>query len=161
MKNAFLLVLVLFLLPICSLAADKVVVIPLNSAQQGGKLWGEGRVGASATLTDTVNGINISRSTGLASWDGVAAACPANTWVCTAAELQGLDTSTETTNVTIIDCVNATSSAPFTWTQDDLTEGFGRTVHVAYDFIAGSNIVDENSQRKCAYLPVWCCSKAQ
>ena len=57
------------------------------------RVWGEGRPGATVMstagqCTNTVGGrtIKISKSTFVANWDKSPAACPANWWVCTAAE---------------------------------------------------------------------------
>jgi hypothetical protein len=58
------------------------------------RLWGKGRPGVTVTspatgqCTNSIAGrtIKISRSTYVATWDKSAAACPANWWVCTAAE---------------------------------------------------------------------------
>ena len=163
MKNLmqFILVLAGIMLLSNAVAADKVIVIPLNSSKPPLKLWGEGREGTSAILDTTANGINISRSNSTASWDGAAAACPANTWVCSADEVQYLDTSALTSSMLYIDCANNTGTAPYTWVRDDLSGVFGRTVHVEYNSIAGKNIVHLASQRKCAYFSVWCCSTAQ
>ncbi len=157
MKNLyqFLILSTVVLLTISAMAADKVVVIPLNtSGNPATKLWGEGRVGVDATLYTTANGINIAKSNGTASWDGAAAACPKSSWVCTVAEASLLDKRSGLHDA--ISCDGSSGSlTTYTWVQDESSSLEGMTV---YNFISG--VVEVDSRTKCLYLPVWCCSNA-
>ena len=80
-------------------AADKVVVIPLNSSRQGSpdKLWGEGRSNSTTLVHDTGTkngycttgrGINYALSKHMTDWGNAQAVCPKDTWVCSEAELK-------------------------------------------------------------------------
>ena len=136
-----------------AMAADKVVVIPLNTS--GGpatKLWGEGRVGTGTTLHTTANGINIAKSNGIASWASAAAVCPKNTWVCTAAEASLIDVDSGQHDV--MGCSGISGSDIRVWVQDEDSSLNGKTVRI--------NIITLYVQPilKCNYLPVWCCSNA-
>lgn len=118
------------------------------------RLWGQGRVGATATLDTTVNGINISRSTGIAPWYAVASVCPSNTWVCTEAEVQGLDTTTDTSLADTIQCDGTSTTSRFTWVQDEGGATYG------YAIFINSSVLSKLNTPKCFQIPVWCCSAA-
>ena len=147
------------------------------------RVWGEGRPGATVLntagqCTNTINGrtIKISKSKYAASWDKTAAACPANWWVCTAAErdLNGSTTAgfgkcpaSGAVISPIVDC-QPSSSSPLTddniyvravsggnaydlvWVADVGISNVGRAVSATTGENAGSYI--------CAVAPVWCCS---
>lgn len=146
-----------------AMSADKVVVIPLNSSGAPTKLWGEGREGTNTNIYTTANGINIARSVGLASWDGAAAVCPKNTWVCSAAEVSNLNRDRLTSTVTALDCAGNTTSLPHTWVRDESNSMNGIASYL-YDGasigLPGIYIYTASSRPKCYYLPVWCCSVA-
>lgn len=161
---------VALLVAILATAADKVVVIPLNTgaaaATADTKLWGEGRGGVTTLPYGTYNGINIARSVDLASWDGSAAACPQNTWVCSAADLQNWVPSQSTPYVTVITCGGATSgTSNKSWLSDKFNSALeGRAAYTFYENIfpipPGYRSVTNSNEQKCMYLPVWCCSNA-
>jgi hypothetical protein len=134
-------------------AADKVVVIPLHSsAGSSANLWGEGRVGVSATTVGSANGIKIARSNSAASWDGVAAACPRDTWVCTEAEVKKLSTNTTLLPLEGNSCDGSSYMTASSWVEDQGQMTFGRAVQIIGGVVAGLNFL------KCYYLPVMCCS---
>ena len=91
---SFGLIALLWVFSFAAMAADKVVVIPLNSnSSTSGKLWGQGRPGTGLlTHTDpngyctTSQGIHYALSQNLVTWQGAAESCPAGTWVCSESE---------------------------------------------------------------------------
>ncbi len=102
MKALFTVVCILALniIGTAAFSADKVVVIPLNSKSATGspeRLWGQGRPGTTALLHDNgtfsggacsaTSGVKFALSKHLTSWDGAAAACPKDTWVCSKDEI--------------------------------------------------------------------------
>lgn len=155
------------------------------------RLWGEGRPGATVInaagqCTNTVGGrtIKISKSSFAANWDKSAAACPANWWVCTAAERDtngvaagfGACPATGAVASIIIGCdpaynqeVNANYDEIFVPnTVDGLPSGQIDIVWVAD--AADASIVPHRGKAvsaktggikdnmMCIAAPVWCCS---
>ena len=153
-------VLTVVLVAMNSMAANKVVVIPLNSSvKDETKLWGEGRVGTGMSSEDTVNGIKIARSYATASWDGAAAACPKNTWVCTFEEIENMATDYLTSFSKGLRCDGTEYTSCYSWVQDeyklDRTKGIAPCV---VDFFG--YVFMPFYQQKCEHLRVWCCSVA-
>ena len=131
------------------------------------RLWGKGRPGIS-TVTDysgfncTDGGHRFYVSNTMVSWGSAAQACPAGTWVCTAAERGTTECSPNGVSESYVDCAGASHDAK-------QNGNFG-----LYEFIPawvadadGSNHLDGKvvrlngwvtSAHGCNYRPVWCCS---
>lgn len=83
------------LFAVSAIAADKVVVIPLNtSSNADGKLWGQGRPGVvygtwTWYTSPADQNIEYSPSTMMTDWGSSPAACPAGTWVCPYSDITG------------------------------------------------------------------------
>jgi hypothetical protein len=101
MKNVlfFLAFVTVFYFALPAIAADKVVVIPLNTKTiiastpvVDGKLWGQGRVDAGVSNIEyhSSKGIDYAISNDAVSWGATHAACPANWWVCRESDLLGV-----------------------------------------------------------------------
>ena len=95
MKKAIILIALFFGTSVLTMAADKVVVIPIGSSSSNTKVWGEGREGVPISTVNTSNGVTISISNSSATWDTAASACPKNTWVCSESEAMNIDTSSD------------------------------------------------------------------
>lgn len=134
------------------------------------KLWGEGRPNANVinTAGECVNGaIKVSRSTRLATWDGAQAACPANWWVCSAAERGTLVCPPPSgTNKNIVYC-NVTASSIGDSVEDFVltTSDWGWVSNTATTTLYFGKIARgikggaKSDQYTCNLLPVWCCSQ--
>ncbi len=136
-------------------------------------LWGQGRPGATVVnalgeCTPTVNGTQIktSRSGNTATWDGARAACPANWWVCSAAERGTASCGTGNRPVLRCDPANATNNELYyltgsaveitdnwAWVSDAATSSDTRAK--AASIASGANT---SEQYACNIAPVWCCS---
>ncbi len=162
-----------------------------SSALAATKLWGQGRpntglvtvagvCGGTSECYKDVNSnascdagdIKIARSTRTITWDKSPAACPLNSWVCSAAErdINGIGTgygSCGTVARRIISCapedplndelVTVASSA-FAWVSNpaDITTSayYGRIIPTTGTYTDDASNRDEI----CAILPVWCCT---
>ncbi len=158
-------------------AADKVVVIPLNSSKHGSpdRLWGDGRRNANTLQHDTgtenghcttTTGINFALSEAAATWEGAQSVCPKDTWVCNRADIREVACpATILSSWEIIFC-NGEWSSPHSTTVTnppgwlaDRGENTGipfalRAVKLPDD--DGSLIA---SSTGCNMLRVWCCWK--
>lgn len=168
---SFLISTIVLLTAVSTLAADKVVVVPLNtSTTKGGRLWGVGRPGIdlmthgnSNGYCTTATGINFSLSKNLETWANAPHVCPAATWVCSKNDLS-----------------TASSSCPLpflTWTYEsrkcdgtlyppDLSvvtrlKGWtanASTSSVTYGVAKSSNaLLSNNSAGSCISYRAWCC----
>jgi hypothetical protein len=128
-------------------------------------LWGQGRPGAQAygtivnqACTSTSPGIYFGLSQVIATWNEAASACPAGTWVCTAAE-RGTSTcdttrpDDPTCDYRLCDdsCANSLANAHLGWLSD------------AASGISTGEYQSENGTAPvgaatCTHLAVWCCS---
>ncbi len=131
------------------------------------KLWGEGRPGAGVTnaageCTSTIAGpvVKVSRSTRVATWDGARAACPANWWVCSAAERGTRVCGNTSRNIVYCNVPSTTddlqaNTANWGWVTNTATTTssflWGKIVQSAVGGTA-------SDQYACNLLPVWCCS---
>ena len=150
------------------------------------RLWGEGRPGAivlnnAGQCTNIINGrtIKISKSKFAASWDRSPAACPANWWVCTAAERDRNGSGTAgfgacpATGAIISSIVGCQRSNGNPLTNDNLyvppadatgvpydvvwVADVGSIAHVGKAVSATGTGVAKNDLI-CIAAPVWCCS---
>jgi hypothetical protein len=148
-------------------AADRVVVIPLNTsnvAVADGKLWGQGRVGTNDSGALGINNdIAIKISVDNTSWDGAASACPQDTWVCFSSDIVGMEVAGITSSVDTIECNGDPGTSTYTWINDtdpNLTHRLtGKTVSVTQPVPPSFHIAYLNIN-KCTYLRVLCCSTA-
>ena len=141
----------------------------IASASTTMKLWGEGRLNANVVNSagECTNGsIKVSRSTRLATWDGAQAVCPANWWVCSAAERgTAACASGVTKNIVYCDVTGLVitgsagddfqiTTADWAWVTNAATSTllWGKIART----ISGANTSD---QYTCNLLPVWCCSQ--
>jgi hypothetical protein len=140
-------------------------VLGYYSAPGSGPLWGEGRPGAArlAGFLGYCSGpgnvvFGLSRAS--ATWNEAASACPAGTWVCTAAQ-RGTsvcdvfrpDTTCDGNNCDG-DCLDSAHDNHVGWLADldsDLTSVGSQGLATGENGFAGSAAV-------CARIPVWCCS---
>jgi len=85
-------------LPAALDAANKVVVVPLNSSTKAtdGRVWGEGRDSTGvmtmqppAGYCQMPSGIKYALSTHLSDWNSSSSVCPADNWVCRESDIQG------------------------------------------------------------------------
>ena len=157
------------LFTVSAMAHDKVVVIPLNTRSVAAtvtdtKLWGESRVGTTVTFMGSVNGIDMGRSSDLVSWDGAAAACPQDTWVCSYTDIQGLIPTTGFGSVSIISCAGVSGTSDEAWLNDTMNNTQGKTSRPYYKIsipgVLEGWVMSTNSKNKCQYLPAYCCSTA-
>lgn len=137
-------------------------------------LWGHGRPGATVVnaageCTPTFNGtqIKVSRSGNSATWDGARAACPANWWVCSAAERGAAACGSGNRPLLICDPANGNTSeelystnssgVPITanWAWVSNVAGTSDTRAMAASIASGANT---SEQYACNIAPVWCCS---
>ncbi len=128
------------------------------------RLWGQGRPGATVInsageCTNMISGVTIkvSRSTRIATWDGAQAACPANWWVCTAAERGSVVCGNTSRSVLFCDPVNTAdelseNAAPWGWVSNTATSTllWGKDKSSASGGVAADRYM-------CSLLPVWCC----
>lgn len=149
------------------------------------RLWGKGRAGATVEnaagqCTTTVGGrtVKISKSTFVANWDKSASVCPANWWVCTAAERDingatagfGICPASGAVARQLVGCDptyanpahvdnlyvpsipdSVTSETDIVWVADTGTNPhIGKAVS-SVDGIAKDDVM-------CIAAPVWCCS---
>ncbi len=137
-------------------------------------LWGQGRPGATVVnalgeCTSTINGttIKISRSSSTtATWDGARAACPANWWVCSAAQRGTIACGSGNKYLLTCDPANSTNkelyhitglgverTGNWAWVSDVATtnDRMAKAVSIA----SGANT---SEQYACNTAPVWCCS---
>lgn len=75
-------------------AANKVVVVPLNSGAGNDRVWGEGRPGTdllphtpATGYCTSPSGVKLALSKNLTTWGSASSVCPANTWVCRAEDM--------------------------------------------------------------------------
>jgi len=135
-----------------------------NMASSTSRLWGQGRPGSSVLnnagecVSNANNYIKVSRSGNTAVWDGARAACPANWWVCSAAE-RGTGACGTGTQPAII-CNPASTTAElydntvtWAWVSDvaSTNDRMAKTATTA----SGTNTAE---QYACNIAPVWCCS---
>lgn len=140
---------------------------PSNAGNKSAtKVWGEAREGVTVVndageCTNIVNGetIKISRSNQLTSWDGSAAACPRNWWVCKASERGAGSCASGSQTRTVVSCVFdvdgknfASVIAQTVWLNDGGPSGsYYEGTHMnASGGLTGHEPV-------CSLLPVWCC----
>lgn len=131
------------------------------------KLWGEGRPGASVVnangeCTNTIAGsvIKVSRSTRVATWDGARAACPANWWVCSAAERGTLVCGNTSRNILYCNVPSSTddlqtNTANWGWVSNTASTTTSLLWGKIKQAATGGTASD---QYMCNLLPVWCCS---
>ena len=135
-----------------------------NMASSTSRLWAHGRPGVSVLnslgeCTSTANNyMKVSRSSNTATWDGARAACPANWWVCSAAERGTAACGTNTQPA--ITCNPASTTAELSeasinwgWVSDiaNINDRMAKTATTA----SGVNTAE---QYPCSIVPVWCCS---
>ncbi len=149
------------------------------------RLWGEGRPGATVVnvagqCTNTVGGrtVKISKSSFAANWHKSPAACPANWWVCTAAERDingatagfGICPASGAVRSQLVGCDATYANAahydnlyvpaiPDTVTfQTDIVwvADVGPTAHIGKAVSAVDGVAKDNVT--CIAAPVWCCS---
>ncbi len=128
-----------------------------TDANGAARLWGEGRPGVTIfndTWTDsTMIGIQVASSNTYVTWGGVAAGCPANTWVCTFAERGTGTVATPDLNFTSCDGITSMSDG----------RGRGRVADASLHAVgpAYAKNVYENGEyefsHKCNYYYAWCC----
>ena len=155
------------------------------------KIWGQGRPNASVLTVAGVCGgvsecykdvdasgscnagdIKIARSNKITTWDRSPSVCPANWWVCSAAERDVNGTtagygSCGSVTRRIVDCdppatlldeLFVTAASAWAWVSDpsDNTTNayYGRTIPTTGAYTNDAT----NSDEICAMLPVWCCS---
>jgi hypothetical protein len=121
------------------------------------RLWGEGRPGVSINsnswVDSTMTGVQVASGNTYVTWEGVAAGCPINTWVCTLAERGTGTVATPDENYTSCDGMTSVAAGI----------GIGRvtdaSLHATSPAFA-KNVFEngfwENSH-KCNYYYAWCC----
>lgn len=140
-------------------AVNKDYVDSQTGGQNSQRVWGEGRPGSAVANVNGecgggVAGIKVSRSIHTADWDGSAAVCPANWWVCTVTE-RGTAACGSTVDVNYLACnydgASPTTAAPRFWlTNAGTTFRYGLTS----DASGGSPI----NRFVCENRQVWCCA---
>ena len=150
-------------------AANKVVVIPLNTTPRYGspdKLWGQGRPGVGLLLhTDangyctTADGVNYALSDSFATWDGAQHACPVDTWVCSVSDLpaDGACPIQKINSYQYRDCKGGQST---TYTDLALAPGWLSDMHSLPEFgklYWSSNFASHTNVASCRSQRVWCC----
>lgn len=169
--------LTLNIIVVTAFAAEKVVVIPLNSAQRTGspeKLWGQGRPYTTTLLhkndslvpgfCTSLTGVEFALSKHMVSWDGADAACPKDTWVCTSEEI--LDKSCPLNAIPstflgiscdgeLIPLVSEPNTDLFGWVADANTRGGNTEALMGHLRSAESSVF--GSSDTCSTMRVWCC----
>lgn len=164
-KSLYIFILtVVLLFEISAIAADKVVVIPINSSPATtDKLWGQGRPGVTTSAWTLHNGIRVAASTLILPWYAAESACPIKTWVCTASDI---DLSTlvlsPTTNTLMCDgsAGIVTPTTRVNWLSDaDVSGSFEASAGKAVidDDGAGGSLPYINAQPSCVSFSVLCC----
>lgn len=137
------------------------------------RIWGEGRPGVAVRDTAgecsrTVNGedIKISRNNITTHWDGSAVGCPANWWVCTAAE-RGAGICAATSAIVDSNHNNCVVENGLSGNHDHLVRynyGYGWVADklitggiYAAEYIANSGTVG-SADPICWTMLVWCCA---
>ncbi len=176
MKTLFTAVCILALsLPaITAFSADRVVVIPINGKSTTGspeKLWGQGRPGTTTLLHSNgtfqggsctaTSGVKFALSKHLAPWDGAAAVCPKNTWVCSREDI--LDTPCPITisetfygrecSGTPIDILDSTNTIG--WVSD--ISNLQSKEQTLLGFFRWSRTFEYVPYTTCFSFRVWCC----
>lgn len=136
-------------------------------------LWGQGRPGATVVnalgeCTSTINAAiaKISRSGNTATWDGARAACPANWWVCSAAERGTIACGSSNKPILFCDPANSSNNELYhltglgveltgnwAWVSDTATtnDRMAKAASIA-------NGANTSEKYACNIAPVWCCS---
>ena len=152
-----------------ALAADKVVVIPLNSSGSTDKLWGKGRPGANLRThagatgyCTTPSGINFALSFTFAPWEGAAEVCPAGTWVCRVSDLppSGSCTLQPLTTRSFRGCDG--TEGPVTVDQTIMAGFLADAVpsdQMTGSCVSSSTLDTITKCTSCAARAVWCCWK--
>ena len=135
-----------------------------NMASSTSRLWGQGRPGSSVLnnageCASSANSyMKVSRSGNTAVWDGARAACPANWWVCSAAERGTAACGTSTQPAIICNPVSTTAelsdgTVNWAWISDaaSTNDRMAKTATTA----SGANTAEKYA---CNIAPVWCCS---
>jgi hypothetical protein len=165
---SFMIVTTVFLFALSSVAADKVVVIPIISKSTTGspeKLWGQGRPGTTTLLHSNgtfqggsctaSSGVKFSLSKSLISWDGAAAVCPKDTWVCSREEI--LDTPCP---ISILDSLNFSECDGHNYTPETITNPYGWVSDMRDEingFLRSSQPVHYLWFQVCHAMRAWCC----
>ena len=127
-----------------------------------GPLWGEGRPGAArygTSLGLCTNGdVQYGLSAQAVSWEGVASACPADTWVCSMSEVavacntnrpdgdcdyRGCDWN----------CFDLPANNHYGWVLDGTSTGSPDAAWIVTEGVQPLGFYS------CLHIPVWCCSR--
>ncbi len=169
-KTLFICFTVIFFFATSIEAADKVVVIPLNTSVSSAKLWSKGRPGTAliAHIVPIVDGYctnpsgtKFALSQLMVDWGNADDACPQNTWVCTNDELPNpgkCDVQPFYTRYYFPCDGSLTTGATVTslsgWVSDadliSLSQGFTKS---SDDFSISYG------EEVCSHYRVWCCWK--
>ncbi len=142
-----------------AIAADKVVVIPLNTTPKDtSKLYGQGRIGVSLLTHDTqsgyctANGINFAFSYKIATWNSAPSVCPSDTWVCSQAEvITGCSVPAGTYVDILCDGTNLNSGLIILGWNAETDSTNGTDGNALYSTGTPHNV------NVCHNLRVWCC----
>lgn len=167
-KIVFCCLIVGLLLPIMAIAANKVVVVPLNTTSST-KAWGAGRPGTSLRSHANLRGyctnsagVNFALSYNYAPWYGAAEVCPKGAWVCESSDIPNTGTC-NIQQVTASPYYNCDGTAAPSALLNSLT-GFVADAmpnnNPAYATAANSaNLTARTFVIGCSQRPVWCCWK--
>ena len=163
--------------PITDLDAVNKAYVDAQISSTTVKLWGQGRPNTSVVTVAGVCGgtsecykdvdaggscntgdIKIARSVRTATWDGAQAVCPANWWVCSAANRGTAACGSGNKNIIFCDVTTGTNdlspnTADWGWIADTGTSATLERGMISR-VIAGA----ANEQNACHLLPVWCCT---
>ena len=167
----FILVIVVILFVFNAVAADKVVVIPLNtSSNTTDKLWGKGRPGTTLRTHLTSNGycttssgINFALSLHYASWYDAQEVCPSGKWVCRLSDLPpagACDIEPTFTSIRISCDGFYSTLVNLTILNGYVADAFTSIIPAYYGYTVDSNILNiPVGVKACEMRPVWCCWK--
>ncbi len=164
---SFLILATMLLFAVSVIAADKVVIIPLNSSASAGatdRVWGQGRSGtgllphtpASGYCTSAM-GINFALSKNLSAWGSASSVCPAETWVCRKNDLpiMGSCSVNSASTFRAVSCDGTKAALPSIQTElygyaaDASSTFFGRLKY-------SGNFALDVTQDMCVSMHVWC-----
>lgn len=137
-----------------TIAADKVVVIPLgnSTANSVNKLWGTGRpgvtVGGTWNTSPANSTIEYNYSTSVATWYDADEVCPSGTWICSINDIAGILNSIP--SFARMGCDGSwIIGTTLAWVSESSTEfqnaGIARVES------------DTADMSKCLSIKVWCC----
>jgi len=152
-----------------ALAADKVVVIPLNASGNTDKLWGKGRPGTTlrshsgATgYCSTPSGVNFALSYTFATWQNAAEVCPSGKWVCRISDLppSGSCNLQPLSSISFRRCDG--SEGPYEFDQTIMAGHLAdadASDPIAGIVVSSSTLGTPTKGFSCTERPVWCCWK--